>query len=394
MHVPVVIVGAGPSGSLLAWILRQRGIESVVLERKSREYVESRIRAGVMEKNAVDLMIKAGVGERLKKECMYHPGVVIGLHNEHHFLDFDKLIGVGVTIYGQSELTKDLLGALAAENHKVFYEAPATAIEGIEGDSPTVKYTHEGVDKEISCDFVIGADGFHGPSRHSIPADVLKTYENVYPYGWLGVLAKAPPSKEVALFSHHERGFALLSMRSPKISRLYLQCAPDEDLNEWPDERVWEELDTRLGAPGWELERGEIFQKDVTPLRSFFSQPMSHGRLFLCGDAAHIVPPTGAKGLNSAFADVSVLSAGLIKYFTKDDTTILQRYADVALARNLQCQRFSSGNTAKYHIHPDSNAFERRMQVAELEYLVSDETSQISYARQHTGLPFDYWPEL
>ena len=394
MHVPVVIVGAGPSGSLLAWILRQRGIESIVLERKNREYVESRIRAGVMEQNAVDLMIKAGVGERLKKECMYHPGVVIGLHNEHHFLDFDRLIGVGVTIYGQSELTKDLLGALAAENHKVFYEAPATAIEGIEGDSPTVKYTHEGVDKEISCDFVIGADGFHGPSRHSIPAGALKTYENVYPYGWLGVLAKAPPSKEVALFSHHERGFALLSMRSPKISRLYLQCAPDEDLNEWPDERVWEELDTRLGAPGWELERGEIFQKDVTPLRSFFSQPMSHGRLFLCGDAAHIVPPTGAKGLNAAFADVSVLSAGLIEYFTRDDATILDRYAHVALARNLQCQRFSSGNTAKYHIHPDSNAFERRMQVAELEYLVSDETSQISYARQHTGLPFDYWPEL
>ena len=394
MHVPVVIVGAGPSGSLLAWILCQRGIESIVLERKSREYVESRIRAGVMEQNAVDLMIKAGVGERLKKECMYHPGVVIGLHNEHHFIDFDKLIGVGVTIYGQSELTKDLLGALAAEDHKVFYEAPATAIEGIEGDSPTVKYTHEGVDKEISCDFVVGADGFHGPSRSSIPAGVLKTYENDYPYGWLGVMVKAPPSNDVALFSHHERGFALLSMRSPKISRLYLQCAPDDDLNEWPDERVWEELDTRLGAPGWELERGEIFQKDVTPLRSFFSQPMSHGRLFLCGDAAHIVPPTGAKGLNAAFADVSVLSAGLIEYFTKDDDTILDRYADVALARNLQCQRFSSGNTAKYHIHPDSNPFERRMQVAELEYLVSDETTQISYARQHTGLPFDYWPEL
>ena len=394
MHVPVVIVGAGPAGSLLAWILRRRGIESIVLERKSREYVESRIRAGVMEQNAVDLMIKAGVGERLKKECMYHPGVVIGLHNEHHFLDFDKLIGVGVTIYGQSELTKDLLGALAAEDHKVFYEAPATAIEGIESDSPTVKYTHEGMDKEINCDFVIGADGFHGPSRHSIPSSVLKTYENVYPYGWLGVMVKAPPSKDVAMFCHHERGFALLSMRSPKISRLYLQCAPDEDINEWPDERIWEELDMRLGAPGWKLERGEIFQKDVTPLRSFFSQPMSYGRLFLCGDASHIVPPTGAKGLNAAFADVSVLSAGLIEFFTKDDTTILDRYADVALARNLQCQRFSSGNTAKYHIHPDSNPFERRMQVAELEYLVSDETSQISYARQHTGLPFDYWPEL
>lgn len=394
MHVPVVIVGAGPSGSLLAWILRQRGIESVVLERQSREYVESRIRAGVMEQNAVDLMIKAGVGERLKKECMYHKGVEIGLHNEHHFLDFEKLIGIGVTVYGQSEVTKDILGALAAEDHPVLYEAPVTEIEGIEGDRPTVRFTHNGEKKEITCDFVVGADGFHGPSRPSMPKDILKTYEKVYPYGWLGVMVKAPPSKEVALFSHHERGFALLSMRSPEVSRLYLQCKADEDLNEWSDDRIWEELDTRLGAPGWELTRGEIFQKDVTPLRSFFSTPMAHGRLFLCGDASHIVPPTGAKGLNAAFADVSVLSAGLIDHYTKDDDTILGRYAEVALERNLQCQRFSWSNTAKYHIHPDSNAFDRRMQVAELEYLVTDETAQISYAQQHTGLPFEYWPEL
>ena len=394
MHVPVVIVGAGPAGSLLAWILRQRGIESIVLERQSREYVEGRIRAGVMEKNAVDLLIKAGVGERLQKECMYHPGVAIGLHNEHYFLDFDKLIGVGVTIYGQSEVTKDLLGALAAEDHKVSYESPVSSIEGIEGDSPTIKYTQDGVEKEISCDIVVGADGFHGPSRPSIPATVLKTYENVYPYGWLGILANVPPSNDVALFSHHERGFALLNMRSPKVSRLYLQCSPDENLDEWPDERIWDELDTRLGAPDWELERGEITQKDVTPLRSFFSEPMAHGRLFLCGDASHIVPPTGAKGLNAAFADVSVLSAALIKHFTEDDDTILNRYAKVALARNLQCQRFSAGNTAKYHIHPDHNAFQRRMQVAELEFLVTDEISQISYAKQHTGLPFDYWPEI
>lgn len=394
MHVPVAIVGAGPSGSLLAWILRQRGIESIVLERQSREYVESRIRAGVMEKNAVDLVIKAGVGDRLQKECMYHPGVAIGVHNEHHFLDFEKLIGVGVTIYGQSELTKDLLAALAGVDHPVIYEAPVTAIEGIESDSPTVKYTHEGQEKELTCDFVVGADGFHGPSRPSIPSAVLRTYEKVYPYGWLGVLAKAPPSKDVALFAHHERGFALLSMRSPEISRLYLQCAPDENLDEWPDEKIWDELETRLGEPGWTLERGEIFQKDVTPLRSFFSAPMSHGRLFLCGDASHIVPPTGAKGLNAACADVSVLSAALIEHYKNEDSSILERYSEVALARNLQCQRFSSSNTAKYHIHPEANAFELRMQIAELEYLVSDETSQISYAQQHTGLPFDYWPDI
>jgi p-hydroxybenzoate 3-monooxygenase len=394
MHVPVAIIGAGPSGSLLAWILRQRGIESIVLERRSREYVEGRIRAGVMERNAVDLMHKAGIGERLKKESMFHPGVILGLHNEHHFLDFESLIGIGVTVYGQSEVTKDLLGGLAAEGHNVIYEAPVTAIDGIDGDQPTVRYKEAGVEKELTCDFVIGCDGFHGPSRQAMPANILKTHEKVYPFGWLGVMVNAAPSTDVALFAHHERGFALLSMRSPKVSRLYLQCKPDEDLDEWPDDRVWDELDTRLGTPGWELERGEIFQKDVTPLRSFFSDPMSHGRLFLCGDAAHIVPPTGAKGLNSAFADVSVLSAGLIQYFTKDDESVLNRYSEVALERNLQTQRFSWSNTARYHIFPDSNAFDRRMQVAELEYLVSNETAQISYAQQHTGLPFEYWPEL
>lgn len=394
MHVPVAIIGAGPSGSLLAWILRQRGIESIVLEARSREYVESRIRAGVMEQNAVDIMIKAGVGERLKKECMYHPGVCIGYKNEHYFLNFEKLIGCGVTVYGQQEVTKDLLGALAAEDHNVLYEAPVTAIEGIEGDCPTVRYTHEGVEKEMTADFVAGCDGFHGPARQAIPAEILTTHEKVYPFGWLGVLAKAPPSKDVALFSHHERGFALLSMRSPEMARLYLQCEPDEDINKWSDTRIWDELDLRLGAPGWSLARGEVVQKDVTPLRSFFSEPMHHGRLFLAGDASHIVPPTGAKGLNSAFADVSVLSAGLIDHFKKGDDTILGRYSEVALRRNRQVQRFSWSNTAMYHIYPDSNSFDRHMQGAQLEYLVSDETAQIAYAQNHTGLPFEYWPEI
>lgn len=394
MHVPVVIVGAGPSGSLLAWILLQRGIDSVVLERRSRSHVEGRIRAGVMEKNAVELMVKAGIGDRLQRECMYHPGVVLGLNNEHHFLDFEALIGVGVTVYGQAEVTKDLLGGLAAEQHKVFYEAEVTAIEGIDGDRPTVSYTQEGAEKSLSCDFVVGCDGYHGPSRQAIPRSVLKTREKTYPFGWLGVMANVAPSSDVALFAYHDRGFALLSMRSPKVSRLYLQCRPDEDIDEWSDERIWDELEARLGAPGWTLERGEIFQKDVAPLRSFFSDPMCHGRLFLCGDAAHIVPPTGAKGLNSAFADVSVLSAGLIQHFTQSDDTILGEYREVALRRNLQTQRFSWSNTSRYHIFPDSSEFDRRMQVAELEHLVSDKTAQISYAQQHTGLPFEYWPEL
>ncbi len=394
MHVPVAIIGAGPSGSLLAWILRQRGIESVVLEARSREYVEGRIRAGVMERNAVDLMIRAGVGERLEKECMYHPGVIVGINNSHHFLDFEKLIGIGVTVYGQSEVTKDILAALDNAGHDVVYEAPVMAVEEHNGDRAIVKYTENGVEKELSADFVVGADGYHGPSRKSIPASELIIHEKTYTLGWLGVMVKAAPSADVALFAHHNRGFALLSMRSPEISRLYLQCAADENLEEWPDERVWEELDTRLGAPGWTLERGEIFQKDVTPLRSFFCESQQYGRLFLVGDAAHIVPPTGAKGLNSAFADVSVLSAGLIQHFKKDDSSILDKYSDVAVERNVQTQRFSWSNTAKYHIYPETNSFDRRMQRAELEYLVSDETAQISYAKQHTGLPFAHWPEL
>jgi p-hydroxybenzoate 3-monooxygenase len=394
MHVPVAITGAGPSGSLLAWILRQHGIESIVLESRSREYVEGRIRAGVLEQGTVDMLIKSGVGERLKKECLFHPGVCIGYKNEHYTLDFDKLIGRGVTVYGQQEITKDLLAALAGENHNVLYEAPVTAIEDIESDRPTVRYTHEGKELSLTADFVAGCDGFHGVARQSIPTSILTTHDLVYPFGWLGVLANTSPSKDVALFSHHHRGFALLSMRSETLGRFYLQCAPDENIDEWSDERIWDELDTRLGAPDWELIRGEIIQKDVTPLRSFFSEPMQHGRLFLAGDAAHIVPPTGAKGLNSAVADVSVLACALINRFKKDEDTLLDQYSDIALRRNWQVQRFSWSNTAMYHIFPDSNSFTRRMQEAQIENLVTDEASQIVYAHNHTGLPIEHWPDF
>lgn len=394
MHVPVAIIGAGPSGSLLAWILRLHGIESIVLESRSREYVEGRIRAGVLEQITVDMLTQAGVGERLQKEKMYHPGVCIGYRNQHYFLDFDKLIGRGVTVYGQQEITKDLLAALAGENHNVLYEAPAIAVEDIDTDRPKVRYEHDGKEHELTADIVAGCDGYHGVARQSLPKDVLKTHEMEYPFGWLGILAEAPPSKDVALFSHHERGFALLSMRSPKISRLYLQCEPDEDLSKWSDEQIWDELDTRLGAPGWVLTRGPIIQREVTPLRSFFSEPMQYGRLFLAGDASHIVPPTGAKGLNSAVADIAVLSTAVIEKFKKDNESILKEYSDIALRRNWQVQRFSWSNTAMYHIYPESGSFYRRMQEAQLEYLVSSKTPQILYAENHTGLPTEYWPEL
>ena len=394
MHVSVAIVGAGPSGSLLAWILRRKGIESIVLEARSREYVEGRIRAGVLEQGTVDTLIDAGVGERLKKESLHHRGVCIGYRNEHYILDFDKLIGRGVTVYGQQEITKDLLAALDRENHNILYEAPVTAIEEIESDRPIVRFTHDGKEQELTADFVAGCDGFHGISRQSIPDTVLKTHDLIYPFGWLGILANTQPSKEVALFSHHHRGFALLSMRSESVGRFYLQCRTDENLDDWSDERIWDELDTRLGAPDWTLKRGEITQKDVTPLRSFFSEPMQHGRLFLAGDAAHIVPPTGAKGLNSAVADINVLAAALINRVQKDDEELLREYSGIALRRNWQVQRFSWSNTAMYHIFPDSNSFTRRMQEAQIEYLVTDETAQILYAQNHTGLPIAHKPEF
>lgn len=395
MHVPVAITGAGPSGSLLAHILHVHGIECMVLESKSREYVEGRIRAGVLEQGTVDLLIRAGVGERLKRECMAHDGVIIGYDGGHHFLNFKKLIGRGVTVYGQQEITKDLLAALADEDQNVLYEAKATAIENLEGDKALVRYTHEGKDKEVTADFVAGCDGFHGIARQSMPSEVLKVHEMVYPFGWLGVLAEAPPAKEVAMFSHHPDGFALLSMRSPKISRLYLQCKLDEDLSQWSDDKLWGELDRRLWAgPDWKLTRGKILQTEVTPLRSFFSEPMQSGRLFLAGDAAHIVPPTGAKGLNSAVADISVLSAALIDYFKKDDESLLKQYSEVSLRRNWQVQRFSWANTAMYHIFPESDSFYRRMQEAQLEQLVRSETSARLYAENHTGLPIEYSPEF
>ena len=393
-HVPVAIIGAGPSGSLFAWILRQRGIESVVFENRSREYVEGRIRAGVMEQNAVELMKRAGVGERLQKECTYHRGVEIGINNEHYFLDFEKLIGIGVTVYGQTEVTKDLLAALDNAGHEVLYETPVTGISDHHGEKVTLTYEERGTEKTMTADFVVGADGYHGASRKSIPQGGIVMHENTYPLGWLGIMVRAKQSKPVAFFAHHDRGFALLSMRTPDIQRLYLQVANDENLDEWSDDRIWDELDARMGTDGWELTRGEIFQKDLAPLRSFFCEEQRYGNMFLAGDAAHIVPPTGAKGLNSAFADISVLSAGLIQHYTKDDSTILDQYSELAVTRNVQTQRFSWANTAKYHIFPGTNTFERRMQRAELEYLVTDETAQISYAKQHTGLPFAYWPEL
>lgn len=396
MHVPVAIVGAGPSGSLLARILHLRGIESVVLEARSRDYVEGRIRAGVLEQGTVDLLIKAGVGERLKRERMIHNGIIAGYKGEQHFMDFlDLADGRTVSVYGQREITRDLLKALADEDQNVIYEAPVTRVDDIETDKPRVIYEHDGEQRELTADFVIGCDGFHGASRKAMPADVLQTHEMVYPFGWLGVLADAPPSKEVAMFSHHRNGFALLSMRSPTVSRLYLQCPLDENLDEWDDDRIWDELDLRLGAnANWKLTRGPITEKDIAPLRSFIAEPMRSGRLFLAGDAAHIVPPTGAKGLNSAVADISVLSAALIEFYKKDNDKLLENYSEIALRRNWQTQRFSWSNTTMFHVFPGMTSFQINMQEAQVHQMVTHREAGRVYAQNHVGLPIEHTPDI
>ena len=396
MHFSVAIVGAGPSGSLLAHILHLRGIECIVLEAKSRAYVEGRIRAGVLEQGTVDLLVRAGVGERLLRERMVHNGIIAGYKGEQHFMDFDDLAdGKTISVYGQSEITKDLLAQLETNEQNVLYEAEVTDVEDINGEKVRVLYTHDGKQLEITADFVAGCDGYHGASRKAMPEDVLQAHEMVYPFGWLGIMADAPPSKEVALFSHHKNGFALLSMRSPMVSRLYLQCALDENLDEWPDDRIWDELDLRLGANStWKLTRGPVTQKDVTPLRSFFAEPMQYGRLFLAGDAAHIVPPTGAKGLNSAVADISVLSAALIDHYKKGDETLLKQYSDVALRRNWQTQRFSWSNTTMFHVFPGSTSFQLRMQEAQVHQMVTYRSAGRVYAENHVGLPIEYAPDI
>ena len=306
----VAIVGAGPAGLTLAQLLHVAGIDSVVLEVRSREYVEARMRAGVLEHDVAELFARAGVGERMRREGLVHTGVELQSGRERHRIAFDELAGKTIVVYGQTEVVKDLIAARLESGPPLLFEVGDASLHGLESERPCVRYAHDGAEEELECDFVAGCDGFHGISRPSIPPDVLREYHREYPYGWLGILAAVPPSSEELVYAHTERGFALLSMRSPDVSRLYLQCAPDEDLELWPDERIWEELQARLGVDGWTLQERPILEKGVTPMRSVVVEPMQWGRLFLAGDAAHIVPPTGAKGLNLAVRDVAAARRG------------------------------------------------------------------------------------
>jgi p-hydroxybenzoate 3-monooxygenase len=392
MRTQVGIIGAGPAGLTLAHLLHLEGLESIVLETHSRHHVEERIRAGVIEQWVRELLVDTGVGGRMQRDGLIHTGIELRFNGAGHRIDFADLTnGRGVTVYGQQEIVKDLIAARLAAGGEIVFEAKAESVHDLTGDAPYIRYTKDGETRELHCAVIAGCDGFHGICRSAIPAGVLREFERVYPFGWLGILAKAPPASEELIYANHERGFALLSMRSPELSRLYIQCDPEEDLSKWPDARVWSELRQRLHTDGndWRLAEGPVLQKGVTAMRSFVVEPMQYGRLFLAGDAAHIVPPTGAKGMNLAIADVRVLSRAVAALLKSGRTELLDNYSETCLGRIWKAQRFSWWMTSLLHRFEEHNAFDRRRQVAELDYVTSSRAAATSLAENYVGLPMD-----
>ena len=386
----VGIIGSGPAGLLLAQLLDKAGVSSVILERRDRAYVEGRIRAGVLEQGTVDLLNEAGVGERCAREGLVHKGCYISIEDERFEIDFEKLTGgKHVVVYGQTEVTKDLINARLASGADLRFECDNVAIHDIESDRPRLTYASNGEPQEVVCDFIAGCDGFHGVARQAFPASLLRVYERVYPFGWLGILAEAPPVMDELIYARHPRGFALYSMRSPKVVRHYIQCLPDTDPEDWSDDRIWDEL--RLRLPKGDQDRlvtGRVFEKSVTPMRSFVSEPMRFGRLFLAGDAAHIVPPTGAKGLNLAASDVHYLRNALVSYYKTTSVAALDGYSAQALARIWKAQRFSWWMTSMLHNFGTQDDFDSRVRGAELAYVLTSRAGQTSLAENYVGLPF------
>ena len=386
MRTQVGIVGAGPAGLTLAHLLHLEGIDSVVLEDRSREYVEQRIRAGVLEQGTADLLRETGVGDRMEREGIVHEGVELQFDGERHRIDFAGLTGKSIVIYGQTEVVKDLIEARLATDRPLLFEVEDVSVHELDSDRPRIRYRSGGAAQELECDVIAGCDGFHGICRPSIPAGVLREFSREYPFGWLGILAAAPASSEELVYAHNERGFALLSLRTPELARLYVQCRPDEDIAEWPDERIWAELQARLGLPGWTLTEGPVLEKGVTGMRSFVVEPMQHGRLFLAGDAAHIVPPTGAKGLNLAIADVRVLAESIADWYRTGSAEALDRYSERCLRRVWRCEHFSWWMTMMLHRAPDDDEFGLRLQLAQLRYVTSSEPAARSLAENYVGL--------
>ncbi len=387
----VGIVGAGPAGLLLSHLLHLHGIDSIVVEARSRAYVENRVRAGVLEQGSVDTLREAGLDGRLRHEGLVHEGIQIQIGEHRHRLDLKELTGGKViTVYGQQEVVKDLIARRLADNGAILFEVENVAIHGFDGQRPRLTFTRAQEQHEIACDFIAGCDGFHGICRPSIPEGAITVYDRVYPFAWLGILAKAAPASEEVIYVNHPRGFALSSMRSHDVARLYLQCRPDEDLDLWPDARIWEELHRRLRtATGDTVHEGPVVEKGVTGMRSFVAEPMRHGRLFLAGDAAHIVPPTGAKGMNLAVADVRVLSRALSAFYREKRTDLLDGYSETCLRRVWRAEHFSWFMTAMLHKFPDEDGFGQRLQRSQLDYVMSSRAAAQSLAENYVGMPYD-----
>ncbi|MDN3567186.1 4-hydroxybenzoate 3-monooxygenase [Paeniroseomonas aquatica] len=391
MRTQVGIVGAGPAGLLLAHLLHLAGIESVVLETRSRAYVEERIRAGLLEQGSVDVLTESGLGARLQREGLAHDGLELRFGGAGHRIDLKGLTGKQVTIYGQQEVVKDLIAARLAYGGPLRFEVADVAVHDLETDAPRITYTEGGEARVLECDLIAGCDGFHGICRPAIPPGVLTAYDRVYPFAWLGILAAAPPASHELIYARHERGFALATMRSPTLSRLYLQCAPEEDIAAWSDDRIWAELHARLarrdGAD--QVTEGPILQKGITAMRSYVVEPMRHGRLFLAGDAAHIVPPTGAKGMNLAIADIRVLARAIEGFCQGHGSDLLDGYSAKALARIWKAQRFSWWMTSMLHRFDGGDPFEHKVQVAELDYICASRAGAMTLAENYVGLPLD-----
>jgi p-hydroxybenzoate 3-monooxygenase len=390
MRTQVGIIGAGPAGLFLANLLQRRGIDCVVLEARSRDYVEARIRAGVLEQGTVDLMDEMGLGARMHKEGLLHDGTKLRFNDATHRIDFRALTGRAVMVYAQHEVVKDLIAARLAAGGEILFETDVERVEEPASNAPCIRFRRkDGGEGRLDCDFVAGCDGFHGVARAAIPADKLRNFEREYPFGWLGLLAEAPPCSEELIYANHPRGFALFSMRSPTITRAYIQASPNEDAETWSDARLWDELEARLASSDAErLVRGPILQKGLTAMRSFVTEPMQYGRLFLAGDAAHIVPPTGAKGLNLAAHDVYVLAQGLADFYANGATAGLERYSDVCLKRIWRAQHFSWWMTSMLHKFPDVSAYDARRQLAELAAVTGSEAGSRFLAENYAGLPF------
>ncbi len=390
MHTQVGIIGAGPSGLLLSQLLDLAGVESAVLERQTRDYVLGRVRAGVLEQGTVDMLHRAGVGDRLAREGLLHGGFEICFGDKIHRIDLDGLTGKGVTVYGQTEVTRDLMDARAAAGGNVVFEAVDVAIFDATSDRPRLTYCKDGQEHEVTCDYIVGCDGFHGVSRKTIPDTILQTFERAYPFAWMGLLSDTKPISEELIYASHPSGFVLCSMRSMTRSRYYLQCGADRDVADWSDDRFWSELVARLPAERTEgLKTGPSIERSIAPLRSFVAEPMRFGNLFLAGDAAHIVPPTGAKGLNLAASDIHFLSEALIAFYKTGDAGGLEHYSQTALARVWKAERFSWWMTTMLHQFPDFSPFEKRLQQADLDYLFSSTTAMTALAENYVGLPFE-----